>query len=80
MTSYEHEPRNMAGVEYLAIERIEVVEFHEDLDGGGDPTEVHLLITFKDSPHPVMVMRFHSRPAVDDLIVALIAHSKAVWP
>ena len=77
--SMDNEPRNMAGVQYYAIERIEVGEYHEDLDGGGDPTEVHLLLTMEDHPHP-FVMRFHSRPAVDDLIVALIAHSKAVWP
>lgn len=73
------ETRNLAGTEYFAIKEIEVFEYLPLPDGEGDPTEVHMMITIEDFPYPI-VMRFHSRRACDELIVALMTHSKAVWP
>ncbi len=73
------EPINMAGVEFFEIERIEVGEFHELMDGEGPATEVHLLLTLAGFPHP-FIMRFKSRPTLEELIVSLIRHGKAVWP
>lgn len=69
----------MAGVEFFEIESIDVMEFHPLPDGEGPPSEVHLMLTIADFPHPV-IMRFHSRRSCDELIVALMTHSKAVWP
>ncbi len=73
------EPVNVAGVEFFEIEKIEVMEFHELPDGQGDPSEVHLMLKIAEWPHP-FIIRFHSRRPVDELIVALMTHSKAVWP
>ncbi len=74
-----NEPINLAGVEFFEIEKIEVAEFHPLPDGQGPPTQVHLRLTLAAFPHPV-VMRFHSRKTLDELIVNLIRHGKAVWP
>ena len=73
------EPINMEGVEFLEVEEISVNEYHELPDGKGDPTQVHLWLRLANFPHP-LIIRFHSRRPVDELIVALITHSKAVWP
>lgn len=73
------EPINVEGMEFLEIANIEVGEYHELPDGEGDPSEVHLWISLAGSPLK-LVMRFHSRRPIDELIVALITHSKAVWP
>ena len=73
------EPINLAGIEFYEIEKIVVAEFHEDPDGGGPPTQVHLLLTMSGWPHP-FIMRFKSRPTLDELIVNLIRHGKEVWP
>ena len=73
------EVRPTAGMEFYPIESIEVAEFHESNDGSGDPTQVHLILDIEGAPAP-FIMRFKSRPAVDELIVALMTHSKAVWP
>jgi hypothetical protein len=81
MTGHEGwgEPVNTEGIQYHAIEKITVFEWHTEPDGKGEPSEVHLWFEMEDGGHP-LVMRFHSRPAVDELIVALMTHSKAVWP
>ena len=69
----------MAGVEFFEIEKIEVGEFHELEDGKGPPSEVHLLLTLAGFPYP-LIMRFKSRPTLDELIANLIRHGKEVWP
>ena len=70
---------NLKGIEYIALESLEVGEFHEAEDGAGKPSQVHL--TFKIEGAPArMVFRFKSCKPVDSLIVALITHSKNVWP
>ncbi len=71
--------RPVAGMQFFAIEKIDVVEFHESDDGSGDPTQLHLILDIEGAPAPY-IMRFKSRPAVDELIVSLITHSKRVWP
>lgn len=74
----DQSPINVGGQPFFAIEEIKVLEYHPLPDGEGDPTEVHLWFTMEDSPIP-MVLRFHSPRAVDELIVALMTHRKAVW-
>ncbi len=68
-----------AGMQFFSVEKIDVVEFHESDDGSGDPTQVHLIFDIEGAAAP-LIMRFHSRPAVDELIVSLMTHSKRVWP
>ena len=63
----------MAGIEFFEIEKIEVAEFHELPDGQGPPSQVHLTLTLAGFPHP-LIMRFKSRPTLDELIVNLIRH------
>ena len=71
--------KNLKGVKFYALESVEVAEFHEAEDGKGDASQVHLIFKMEDTP-AWMVMRFKSRKSVDELIVSLITHSKAVWP
>lgn len=73
------EPINVEGMKFLEVEEIVVNEYHELPDGKGDPTQVHLWLRLVNFPHPLIV-RFRSRRPVDELIVALMTHSKAVWP
>jgi len=78
MVRESQEPVNMAGQKYYAIESIKVLEYHLLPDGEGDPTEVHLWFTMEDDDIPFVIC-FHSPGAVDELIVALMTHRKAVW-
>ena len=80
-------PINLAGIDYFPIESIDVAEFHEEDDGKGDPTQVHLIFHIGDSetdiidgPLPIFVCRMKSRRIVDKLITSLITHSRRVWP
>ena len=70
----------LAGTQFYPVESIEVAEFHESNDGSGDPTAVMLILKIEGAEDTPLVMRFKSRPAVDELIVALMTHSKRVWP
>ena len=70
---------NLAGQEFYALKSWQVAEFHEAEDGEGDPSQVHLIFQMED-PAPWFVARFKSREELDKLIVALMAHSKRVWP
>ncbi len=75
-------PINLEGVEYLPIDRVDVSEFHDLPDGKGEPSAVHLILRVGEESDqlPPFVVRFKSRKTTDEVIVALIAHSKAVWP
>ena len=72
-------PENLAGQEFYKIESIEVLEYHPEPDGVGEPTEVHLWLKIEGAEDTPFVIRFHSPRGVDELIVALITHRKAVW-
>ena len=72
-------PRNLAGTQFFPVSSVEVLEFHEEEDGKGEPTAVHLALTIEGAEDTPFVVRFHSPPAVDELIVALITHRRAVW-
>lgn len=75
-------PINVAGIEYIPIERISVLEFHELEDGQGEPTQVHLMLQIGEEEEglPPFILRIKSRKTCDELITSLITHSKAVWP
>jgi hypothetical protein len=74
-----NKPRNVTGVEFFEMEKIEVVEWHSLPDGEGNPEQVHLWFEIQGWPHPC-VIRFRSRRTLDELITNLIHHSKSVWP
>ena len=78
-------PMNLDGMEYHAISGINVAEWHEEEDGKGKPTAVLLMFDMEAADGelhnpPKFICRLKSRRATDNLIVALMAHSKAVWP
>ncbi len=75
-------PVNLTGVEYFPVDSINVAEFHEEDDGRGDPTAVLLILHIGGEweDMPAFIMRIKSRKTCDELIVALITHSKGVWP
>ncbi len=74
----DHSPVNVEGMQYYPIKSWEVAEWHDLPDGQGDPTAV-IMILHLDEPTP-LIARLKSRAAADELIVALMTHSKAVWP
>ena len=73
------EPYNLAGTHYYAIEELRVMEFHEQPDGKGEPTQVHLAISVEGLDAP-LVVRFHSHHTISHLIEALTVHRDQVWP
>ena len=75
----DQEPFNLAGQQFVPVTSIEVLEFHPLPDGQGAPTEVHLWLKIEGSEDTPFAIRFHSAPAVDQLIVALMVHRRRVW-
>lgn len=75
----DQEPVNLAGQRFIPVASIEVLEFHEAEDGQGLPTEVHLWLKMEGAEDIPFAIRFHSPDAIDQLIVALITHRRAVW-
>ncbi len=85
-------PVNVAGMEYWKIKSWEVAEWHDTSDGSGDPTAVIVLIFLDEEeeeanldpacfqPSPPLILRLKTRKAADEFIVALMTHSKAIWP
>ncbi len=72
------EPVNLTGVEFFDIEEILVAEFHPLPNGEGSPTQVHLNCRIAGFPGAV-IMRFKSGRPIDELIVSLMTHRKAVF-
>ena len=73
-------PFNLAGQQFIPVASIDVLEFCEgDKHDAGPPTEVHLWLKIEGSEDTPFAIRFHSPNAVDQLIVALITHRRAVW-
>ena len=72
-------PINLAGVNFFDIKEISVNEYCILPNGRGKPDQVHLWIEIEGFPHPV-IMRFKSRPTMDELVVDLIAAANNVWP
>jgi hypothetical protein len=70
---------NLTGMGYYEIESVEVAEFHPLPNGQGSPTQVHVIMTITELDYP-LTMRIKSRQACEQLIHALMTHSKAVWP
>lgn len=64
--------------EFVAIKGLTVAEYHPLPNGEGPPTAIHLVIEIEGVPLP-LVMRFNEPSSIDELIVALIAHRKAVF-
>ena len=75
-------PVNLQGIEYVPIESLEVTEWHDLPNGEGPSTAVHLILHIgkEEDDIPVFIMRIKGRKTCDELITALITHSKAVWP
>jgi predicted signal transduction protein with EAL and GGDEF domain len=74
--------RNLAGVEYIELEAIDINEFHPENDGRGKATEVHLCLKLKapaGSKQPFFVMRFKGRHTLDQIIAALKEHADRVF-
>lgn len=75
----DQSPVNLAGSQFFEVSRIGVFEWHELEDGKGEPSQVHLELKIKGAEDTTFVVRFKSPHAVDQLIVALMTHRKAVW-
>jgi hypothetical protein len=71
--------RGLAGVAYHEVEAIKAVEFCPSSDGSGPATEVHLLITVRGVPCP-LILRLDKPAALDDLIGHLDGYRRLVWP
>lgn len=71
--------RNLTDKAILAVEVMEVVQWHPLEDGQGPPTQVHILITATNAPYPLAI-RIKSREACTSLVAALVEHMDEVWP
>jgi hypothetical protein len=72
-------PRNMAGQPFYDIVDVNVAEWHELPDGQGPPSQVHMTITVRNIPFP-LVMRFKGPETLDKIVAALVKHRNNVWP
>lgn len=76
------DPVSLQGTESFEVESevesIEVLEYHPLANGEAKPTQVHLWMGIAGSDQP-FAMRFRSGRPIDELIVALITHRKAVF-
>lgn len=72
-------PRNTAGDPYYEIEEINFGSWGPLPDGKGPSTQVHMAITVKGFPAP-LVMRFKGPGTLDLVIEALRRHRFDVWP
>ncbi len=70
---------NLTGMGYFEVESMEIAEFHPLPDGQGPPTQVHIIMMITELDYP-LTMRIKSRRACEEIIFALMTHSKAVWP
>ena len=70
----------LAGQQYYPVSLIDVAEFHESNDASDDPTAVLLIMKIEGEPDIPFILRLKSRQTTDELIAALMTHSKAVWP
>ncbi len=70
---------NLMGMGYYEVESVEIAEYHPLPDGQGSPTQVHVIMTITELDYP-MTLRIKSREACEQIIHALMTHSKAVWP
>ena len=75
----DQRPINVAGQEFIPVLSIRVLEYHPLPDGEGEPTQVHLWMVIDGAEDMPFVIRFHSGKPIDELIVALITHRKAVF-
>jgi hypothetical protein len=72
-------PQNLTGMKYFEITKIKVANYHPLPNGQGPPTQVHLHLTVKGIPHP-LVLRFKGTDTLDKLIGMLQRHRYDVWP
>ncbi|KKM68340.1 hypothetical protein LCGC14_1461950 [marine sediment metagenome] len=75
----DQRPVNLVEQEFFPISSITVHEYHSLPDGKGPPTEVHLWLKIEGAEDTPFAIRFHSPRRIDELIVALMTHRKAVW-
>jgi hypothetical protein len=75
----ERKARNMAGQPFYDIVDVNVAEWHELPDGQGPPSQVHMTITVRNIPFP-LVMRFKGPETLDKIVAALVKHRNNVWP
>ena len=62
------QPRNLAGVQYVPIESLDVSEYHEQPDGKGTATQVHMTVNLQGLEDIPLVMRFKSHETISHLI------------
>ena len=70
---------NVAGLAFYDVEEISVNEYHSLPNGEGEPEQVHMMLKLERVEHPI-VIRFKSPATLDQVIVALMAHRRRVWP
>jgi hypothetical protein len=81
MSEEKNYDENLAELDIIELEGIDIVEFHPLPDGKGNPTQVHLITRPKGAPENFrLVMRFKSRQIITEVIDALVKHRNHVWP
>lgn len=79
MTSeFREDIRNLDSMFLREIDEIDICEFHPLPNGGGKPTQVHMVVTVRDFPGQ-MVMRFKGPQTLDEVIDALTKHRERVF-
>lgn len=66
----------------IACDELSVRQWHPELDGGGKPEQVHIVMKpiLSLSVNVTLVMRLKSRQAAEDLAAAVLEHAREVWP
>ena len=78
---HSDQPWNTAGRQShtVKLDSIEVVQWHSQSDGQGDPTELHVLLTVEGADLPLVIC-FKGPGTLDAFISALASHRFRVWP
>jgi hypothetical protein len=66
------------GRKILPIESYEVLEWMPELDGKGNPTQIHILMNIKNSLMSFCI-RIKSPEECDRMIATLQRHRESVW-
>ena len=70
---------NLPGQQYYPVEYLQVSEYHDEEEGKGPATEVHMLFYVKGLDAP-FVIKFRNPADVDALVSSLVVRRQSVWP
>ena len=72
-------PRNLRDMKFAEIKGIDITQWHEQEDGKGKPSQVHMLLELHGID-AILVMRFKGPVTITKVINGLIEHRDEVWP